>query len=88
MLALTIILLDESAILDIIEEVRKSFNGLDIVVHNAGITRDKTLGKMPQHHVAGMTIWSLISMAHNLPPHHPSNPPRKMGQRLFKQKAL
>tara|TARA_R110002072_G_scaffold4280_9_gene30274 strand:+ start:11542 stop:12969 length:1428 start_codon:yes stop_codon:yes gene_type:complete len=47
--ALTINLLDESAILDIIEEVRKSFNGLDIVVHNAGITRDKTLGKMPQH---------------------------------------
>jgi len=27
----------------------KKHNGFDLIVHNAGITRDKTLGKMPEH---------------------------------------
>lgn len=27
----------------------KHFGGVDLVVHNAGITRDKTLGNMPEH---------------------------------------
>ena len=27
---------------------KKEFGGMDIVVHNAGITRDKTLGRMPE----------------------------------------
>ncbi len=30
----------------ILEHVREHYDGLDIVVHNAGITRDKTLGNM------------------------------------------
>lgn len=29
--------------------VQERFGGLDIIVHNAGITRDKTLGNMPEH---------------------------------------
>ncbi|PCM45288.1 3-oxoacyl-ACP reductase [Marinobacter sp. ANT_B65] len=33
-------------IADFIEE---HFGGVDLLIHNAGITRDKTLGKMPEH---------------------------------------
>lgn len=29
--------------------VEKHFGGVDLVIHNAGITRDKTLGNMPDH---------------------------------------
>lgn len=29
--------------------LQDKFGGVDLVVHNAGITRDKTLGKMPEH---------------------------------------
>ncbi len=29
--------------------VEKQFGGIDLVIHNAGITRDKTLGNMPDH---------------------------------------
>ena len=29
--------------------VEKHFGGVDLVTHNAGITRDKTLGNMPEH---------------------------------------
>lgn len=47
--ALAINLLDDSAIKDLTRVLHKSFKKIDIVVHNAGITRDKTLGKMPQH---------------------------------------
>lgn len=29
-------------------QLAKEYNGFDLIVHNAGITRDKTLGKMPE----------------------------------------
>ncbi|WP_298448087.1 3-oxoacyl-ACP reductase [uncultured Marinobacter sp.] len=29
--------------------IEKHFGGVDLVIHNAGITRDKTLGNMPEH---------------------------------------
>lgn len=29
--------------------IREHFDGIDLVIHNAGITRDKTLGNMPEH---------------------------------------
>ena len=38
----------------IAEEVGKTFGGLDIVVHNAGITRDKMLRNMPAH------FWDMV----------------------------
>lgn len=34
--------------------LKGQFGGVDIVVHNAGITRDKTIGKMPEH------FWDLL----------------------------
>ncbi|MBL1274219.1 MAG: 3-oxoacyl-ACP reductase [Oceanospirillales bacterium] len=33
----------------IADYVEKQFGGVDLVIHNAGITRDKTLGNMPEH---------------------------------------
>jgi 3-oxoacyl-[acyl-carrier protein] reductase len=36
------------------EFLRQQFGGVDIVVHNAGVTRDKTLAKMPKH------FWDLL----------------------------
>src|SRR3546814_8902400 len=35
-------------------EVGKDFGGLDVVVHNAGITRDKMLRNMPPH------FWDMV----------------------------
>ncbi|MCH8499561.1 MAG: 3-oxoacyl-ACP reductase [Marinobacter sp.] len=29
--------------------VEQQFGGIDLIIHNAGITRDKTLGNMPEH---------------------------------------
>ncbi len=34
--------------------LKENYNGLDIIIHNAGITRDKTLGRMPEH------FWDLL----------------------------
>ena len=39
---------------DITQYLQEKFSGVDIVVHNAGITRDKTLGGMPEH------LWDLV----------------------------
>lgn len=33
----------------IADYIEKHFSGVDLVIHNAGITRDKTLGNMPEH---------------------------------------
>ncbi|WP_166261578.1 3-oxoacyl-ACP reductase [Marinobacter salicampi] len=33
----------------IADYVKTHFEGLDMIIHNAGITRDKTLGNMPEH---------------------------------------
>ncbi|NMT64749.1 3-oxoacyl-ACP reductase [Marinobacter orientalis] len=40
---------DEKAAGQIADFVKEHFGGIDLVVHNAGITRDKTLGNMPEH---------------------------------------
>ncbi|MEP1213790.1 MAG: 3-oxoacyl-ACP reductase [Marinobacter sp.] len=40
---------DEKAPSQIAEFVKEHFGGIDLVIHNAGITRDKTLGNMPEH---------------------------------------
>jgi len=33
----------------IADHLEDEFGGVDIVIHNAGVTRDKTLGRMPEH---------------------------------------
>lgn len=40
---------EHSAPAVIADFLQDNFAGVDLVVHNAGITRDKTLGKMPEH---------------------------------------
>lgn len=40
---------DEKAPKLIADFVQEHFGGIDLVIHNAGITRDKTLGNMPEH---------------------------------------
>lgn len=34
----------------IVDFVTQQYGGVDVVVHNAGVTRDKTLAKMPEHY--------------------------------------
>jgi 3-oxoacyl-[acyl-carrier protein] reductase len=40
---------DENAPTQIADFIKQHFDGVDLVIHNAGITRDKTLGNMPEH---------------------------------------
>ena len=51
--------------------VESQFDGLDIVVHNAGVTRDKTLGKMDEDRwdmVLNINLMSLIRVDQELRP--------------------
>lgn len=48
--ALALDITDADAPQEIVTFLQREYGGIDIVVHNAGITRDKTLGKMPEHH--------------------------------------
>lgn len=45
---------DETAPNAIAETLQKEYGGVDVVVHNAGVTRDKTLGGMPAH------FWDMV----------------------------
>jgi 3-oxoacyl-[acyl-carrier protein] reductase len=47
--ALAVDLLNENAVADVTQHISSQVGVIDIVVHNAGITRDKTLAKMPRH---------------------------------------
>jgi len=47
--SLALDLADADAPQQILETIRSQLGGIDIFVHNAGITRDKTLSKMPEH---------------------------------------
>jgi 3-oxoacyl-[acyl-carrier protein] reductase len=40
---------DPEAPTQIVDFIKANFDGVDLVIHNAGITRDKTLGNMPEH---------------------------------------
>lgn len=40
---------DNQAPTQIADFIQQHFEGVDLVIHNAGITRDKTLGNMPEH---------------------------------------
>jgi 3-oxoacyl-[acyl-carrier protein] reductase len=52
--ALPLDITDAAAPTRIAEFLKEKFGGVDIVVHNAGVTRDKTLAKMPEH------FWNLV----------------------------
>jgi 3-oxoacyl-[acyl-carrier protein] reductase len=45
---------DPAAPASIAEHFKSKHGGIDIVVHNAGVTRDKTLGGMPEH------FWDMV----------------------------
>lgn len=45
---------DEQAPATIADTLQSEYGGVDIVVHNAGVTRDKTLGGMPPH------FWDMV----------------------------
>jgi len=47
--SLAIDLAEENAVQKILDTVGAQLGVIDIIVHNAGITRDKTLAKMPEH---------------------------------------
>lgn len=48
--ALPLDITDAQAPQRIVEFLQAEFGGVDIVIHNAGVTRDKTLGNMPEHY--------------------------------------
>ncbi len=52
--ALPLDITDAKAPAAIAEKVKAEFGGVDIVVHNAGVTRDKTLAGMPEH------FWDMV----------------------------
>lgn len=52
--ALALDITDAQAPATIAEKVKAQFGGVDIVVHNAGVTRDKTLAGMPEH------FWDMV----------------------------
>ncbi|MCG8671744.1 MAG: 3-oxoacyl-ACP reductase [Pseudomonadales bacterium] len=51
---ITLDITDEEAPQKIAEHLKEKHGGVDIVVHNAGVTRDKTLGGMPDH------FWDMV----------------------------
>jgi 3-oxoacyl-[acyl-carrier protein] reductase len=61
--ALALDITDARAAEIIMEHVREHYDGLDIVVHNAGVTRDKTLGNMSEEKwdmVLGVNLLGLV----------------------------
>ena len=64
-------LLDDGAPKKIADEIKKKFKGLDIVVHNAGVTRDKTLANMDDSRwdmTLGVNLIALIELNEKLLP--------------------
>ncbi|MBF0227762.1 MAG: 3-oxoacyl-ACP reductase [Desulfobacterales bacterium] len=62
---------DKSAPSKIIELINSKFKGLDIIIHNAGITRDKTLAKMDSdrwEQTLNVNLISLIKLNEELLP--------------------
>ena len=48
--ALALDITDDNAPREIAAFFKETFGGVDIVIHNAGVTRDKTLANMPEHY--------------------------------------
>jgi 3-oxoacyl-[acyl-carrier protein] reductase len=65
----------EEAPAEIASHLLEFHEGVDIVVHNAGVTRDKTLGRMSEE------LWNMV-MAINL------TAPQRIDQELFERQAM
>jgi 3-oxoacyl-[acyl-carrier protein] reductase len=52
--SMTVDITDEDAPTEIASQLREKHGGVDVVVHNAGVTRDKTLGRMDE------SQWSMV----------------------------
>jgi 3-oxoacyl-[acyl-carrier protein] reductase len=65
----------EEAPAEIASHLLEFHQGVDIVVHNAGVTRDKTLGRMSEE------LWNMV-MAINL------TAPQRIDQELFERQAV
>jgi 3-oxoacyl-[acyl-carrier protein] reductase len=61
--AITIDITNEQAPKAIADELLDKHGGVDVVVHNAGVTRDKTLGRMSED------LWKLVIDINLLAPH-------------------
>jgi 3-oxoacyl-[acyl-carrier protein] reductase len=73
--SLTADITDEDAPAQIATHLLDEHGGVDVVVHNAGVTRDKTLGRMSED------LWSMV-IAINL------TAPQRIDRELFKRKAV
>lgn len=63
--ALPMDITDEQAPRQIADFFKEKFGGVDIVIHNAGVTRDKTLANMPEHYwdmVLGINLQAILAV--------------------------
>jgi 3-oxoacyl-[acyl-carrier protein] reductase len=73
--ALTLDITDPKAPAKIADHLLEHHDGVDVVVHNAGVTRDKTLGRMSEE------LWEMV-IAINL------TAPQRIDKELFARKAV
>lgn len=63
--ALPMDITDKNAPREIADFFKEKFGGVDIVIHNAGVTRDKTLANMPEHYwdmVLGINLEAILAV--------------------------
>ncbi len=73
--SLTVDITDETAPVQIADHLLEDHGGVDVVVHNAGVTRDRTLGRMSAE------LWDLV-LDINL------GAPQRIDRELFTRKAI
>jgi 3-oxoacyl-[acyl-carrier protein] reductase len=73
--SMTVDITDADAPATIASGLREEHGGVDVVVHNAGVTRDKTLGRMTDE------LWNLVIDINLLAP-------QRIDRELFARKAL
>ncbi|MDX1451722.1 MAG: 3-oxoacyl-ACP reductase [Oleiphilaceae bacterium] len=72
---------DEDAPQQILELIASQLGGIDGIVHNAGITRDKTLARMPEHfwnQVITINLARIVEINQRLIEHSAFNPQAKI----------
>jgi 3-oxoacyl-[acyl-carrier protein] reductase len=73
--SITLDITDAAAPSQIADHLLENHGGVDIVVHNAGVTRDKTLGRMPED------LWDMV-LSINL------GAPQRIDRELFERDAV